>query len=304
MSKSVVVAGATGFLGARLCSDLASLGWRVSALARSEKAGSALAGVRILPWNGRDLDAGWADDTAQADAVINLAGAPIAGRRWTPEVKRELVESRLSTTKAIVRALGKGGGRPRVLVNASAVGIYGDRGDEELCETSPPGKGFLADLCVEWEAAAMEAVQFGVRVVPARIGIVLGRGGGALPEMAKPFRYFAGGPIGNGRQWVPWVHQSDTLGLLIWALETDAVSGPVNVVSPNPVRQMELARAIGRALHRPALAPAPGFALKLLVGEFAESLLAGQRVKPAVAQQLGYTWRFSEVQEAVAAELT
>jgi len=245
----------------------------------------------------------WAEAEAtgaieRADAVVNLAGAGIVDAAWTQERKAELVRSRVESTRELVRLLGCAKKKPKVFVSASAVGFYGACGDEELSEDAPPGRGFLADLSKAWEVEALAAARHGVRVVVLRIGIVLGRGG-ALAKMGLPFKFFVGGPIGSGRQWVSWIHITDLLRLVEWAAVTPGARGPINAVSVRPVRMNDLARGIGRALGRPSWIAAPAFALNLLLGERAQVLLDGQRVVPRGAQHAGFKFDFPDLQIAL-----
>jgi uncharacterized protein (TIGR01777 family) len=302
---NLLLTGATGFLGRPLCRALAERGHSLTVLTRdpSRAAGKLPPGTRALAWEPlRQEDA---PDVVQAivetDAVINLAGESIAGRRWTPEYKERLFRSRLDSTRAVVAGLAASGRTGLTLVNASAVGYYGDRGEETVMEESPPGRGFLPDLCAAWEAEARKAESAGVRVALPRIGMVLGEGGGALQKMAAPYRFGAGGPLGSGRQWISWIHRDDVVGMLLWALESPAVRGPVNLTAPEPVTMREFACALGKALRRPAFMPVPGFALRLLVGEFAEWLLTGQKAIPAVGLRLGYVWQYPHLEPALRA---
>jgi uncharacterized protein len=288
----VAVVGATGLIGARLAHALVGRGDSVSALVRGAK---AVSGAETVSW---DPATGPVPDGAfdGCDAVVNLAGAPI-GRRWNAEVKREIASSRIDLTDAVVRAIGTAG--PRVLVNASAVGYYGDR-DEAVDEAAAPGKGFLADVCQRWESAATVAASNGVRVVLLRTGVVLAADGGALPQMVTPTKLGLGGPIAGGRQWFPWVHLDDAVGLILRALDDPTLSGPVNLVSPGILRQGEFAKALGHALHRPAVTPTPGFAIKIMLGEGAQLLLQGQHVIPRVAIDAAYAFTYPEVGAALA----
>jgi uncharacterized protein (TIGR01777 family) len=226
---------------------------------------------------------------ASADAIINLAGENIGEGRWTEARKRRLIDSRLHATRALVEALRRAP-RPRTLINASATGFYGDRQDEELDETSARGGGFLAQLVERWEAAAREA-EPQTRVVLLRFGVVLGKGGGALQKMALPFRLGVGGRVGSGQQWMSWIAREDVLRMIEWALDNQTVRGVYNATSPRPVRNRDFARALGRALSRPAFMPAPAFALRVMFGQMAEEvLLAGQKVLPRRAEQEGFTF--------------
>jgi uncharacterized protein len=298
----VVVAGGSGFIGEQLCLELVQAGHRVDILSRRPEAlaGRLPSGVRARAWRPPRVDPGWETTVAEADAVVNLAGASLANGRWTAQRKVLLRDSRVDATRALVTALGNGGGPPRVLVNASAIGYYGDRGEVELPEASPPGDGLLASICVDWESAAREAEQLGVRVVLTRFGVVLGEGG-ALPRLVLPYRLFVGGRLGSGRQWMSLVHGSDVVGLIRHALEDDAISGPLNAVMPAPIRNAELARLIGDVLHRPSALPAPAAALRLALGsEMAdEMLLASQRVLPVETLAGGYQFRFPKVEGAL-----
>lgn len=295
----IVVAGGTGFIGEPLVQRLVARGDDVSVLSRNParvKAGRGLA------WDGKTQGT-WSGAVASADAVINLAGEGIADARWTAERKRRLVASRLDATHALVEAMKREPARRRVFVSASAIGIYGDRQDETLDESARPGSGFLAGLVQQWEAAAAAAEPI-ARLVVIRIGIVLAKDGGALGKMLLPFRLGAGGPIGNGRQWMSWVDRDDVLRMIEWALDRDASRGVYNATAPEPVRNRELAKALGKALHRPALIPTPPFALRILFGEMAdEALLAGQRVLPQRALSEGFVFDSRTLDAALARHL-
>ncbi len=230
---------------------------------------------------------------------MHLTGEPVRGR-WTPEKRRTIRDSRVVSTRQLVAALRALKTRPRVLVTASAVGYYGDRGDQELTETSPPGSDFLAEVCVAAEEAARRAEEAGVRVVSARFGLVLGRGGGALEALLPLYRTGMGGRLGPGRQWWPWVHLDDVSGIVRHAIEREELVGPVNATAPTPVRQSEFAKALGKALRRPTLLPAPAFLLKAVIGDFARELLASRRVLPRVAEAGGYRFRHASLPEALA----
>ncbi|MEW6583177.1 MAG: TIGR01777 family oxidoreductase [Actinomycetota bacterium] len=292
----VAVAGVTGLIGRRLAAALVDRGDDVVGLSRGA---AAVPGVRMVRWNPADgpVPPGLLHDV---DAVVNLAGAPIGRGRWTAARKREIRDSRVVTTRRIVEALGGGG--PRTLVNASAVGYYAT-GEQEVDESAPAGEGFLAEVCTAWEAAARSAEDAGVRVVRARMGVVLAREGGALPTMALPVRLLAGGPLGGGRQWVPWIHVADAVGLILLALDRDRVSGAMNVTAPRPARQRDLVTAIARALGRPAVLPAPAVLVRLALGEMSVMALEGQRAAPRVALDAGYRFAYEDVLEAVRAEL-
>lgn len=292
----VFVTGATGLVGRAVCAALAGAGHEVDALSRSPEARRSLPpGARVVV--GDPAVAGpWQDELARADACVHLAGEPVAEGRWDAEKKRRIRASRVDSTRNVadvVRARG-----PSVLVSGSAVGLYGERGDEVLDERSPPGEGFLADVCRAWEEAARPA-EARARVILLRTGIVLARDGGALPRIVRPFRLFAGGPLGDGSFWQPWIHLADEVGLVRLALEDGRVRGPLVAAAPEPVRNADLARAIGRVLHRPSLVPAPALAIRLVAGEVADVLLASQRAVPRKALELGYRFRFPEIEGAL-----
>ena len=293
----IVVAGGTGWLGSALVPLLAADGHQVVVLTRSVRPPAP--NVRFAAWDGRTLTA-WMSEVNGADAVINLAGESVAARRWTELRKRVLVASRIDPTRALVKAITEAANPPSVLVNASAVGYYGDRGDTLLTESDAPGEDFLARLVVEWEATAKTAP---VRSVQLRIGVVIGPESEAVTRMALPYRFFVGGPIGSGRQWLPWVHRDDVMGMIRFVLNHADVEGPVNVTAPEPVRNREFARTLGQVLHRPAWLPVPAIALRLMFGELAGALLGSARVLPNRAMELGYTFSQPSLAPALAASL-
>ncbi len=294
---NVLVAGGTGFIGVPLCHTLIDHGQSVTVLTRRPGRAAAQRGLRHLGWE----DPQWRRLIGQFDAVVNLAGEPPAAKRWSATQKRAIRESRLRATVGLIEAMASAASRPRVLINASAIGYYGPRGDEELTEAASPGGGFLSELCVAWEEAAQRAEPLGVRVVRLRIGLVLGPDGGALAKMVPPFRLFVGGPLGSGRQWVSWIHRHDLIGLIEWALAHPALSGALNATAPQPKTMHEFARELGRVLSRPSWLPAPAFALRLLLGEMADLLLTGQRVLPALAMRHGYQFTYPKLDGALTA---
>jgi hypothetical protein len=300
----ILVTGSTGLVGTALVTALAGAGHTVCRLIRPEStAGGGAKDGFDVPWNPTTGELGGA--AVGADAVVNLAGASIGGGRWTAERKALLRSSRVDTTRALVTALAKMNARPRVLVSASAIGYYGSRRDESLAEESAAGADFLAGLAREWEAEAVKAEALGIRVVRARLGIILARHGGALAKMLLPFKLGVGGRVGPGQQWMSWVTLKDVVGILRLALENRAVQGAVNVVAPGAVRNAEFTKELARALHRPALFPAPAFALRLALGEMADALLlASQRVVPQRLQQLGYRFAHPDLAVALAAVLS
>ena len=253
-----------------------------------------------IPWNPQS---GLLNSHAEGvDAIIHLAGASIAGHRWTPAWKRELRDSRISATRSLIASLRRLRRPPQIFIAASAIGYYGNRGDEELTESSPAGTDFLAQLSVDWEAESGRAAELGTRVVILRFGVILSKQGGALPRMALPFRLGIGGRIGSGRQWMSWVTLEDIVGIIAFALETNLLSGPANAVSPNPANNAEFTRTLGRVLHRPTIFPVPPFALRLVLGEMADSLLlSSQKVYPTRLQRLGYHFVHPDLEPALAA---
>ena len=299
----IVIAGGTGFLGSPLAEVYAEEGHDVRVLTRSlrpgdarHESGTGKPGVTHVGWRPDGSAGGWAAEIDGADAVINLAGASIAERRWTPQRKAELRDSRIVPTKSLAAAIKGSAVPPRVFISSSGVNYYGTDGSDIKTEDSPPGSDFLAHLCVDWEAEACRAHRDGMRLVLLRSGVVLERSGGALVQMMLPFRLFVGGRVGSGRQFLSWIHRIDWLEMVRWIVDTPAADGPFNATAPHPVTNKEFARALGHALHRPSLAPAPGVALKLLFGEMADALLlTGSRVIPQNAQRHGFHFRYPEI---------
>ena len=293
----VLVTGATGFVGRALILHLLGAKDQVAAWVRNEKRARGLLGSDVELVSAR---ANIAEQIGRADAVVNLAGEPIFGARWSPARKRAIVDSRINLTRAIAAAISQSASRPAVFVSASAVGYYGDRGDEVVDDDTFSGNDFLADLCRAWEAAALDAQKSGVRVFIPRLGIVLGAEEGALGRMVLPFRFGAGGPIGSGSQYVPWIHLDDLIAIISTGLRDERMIGPVVAAAPNPATSRQLASAIGGVLRQPSRLPVPGVALKLLLGEAATLLLTGQRVRPRRLQELGFSWRYPQVEAALA----
>ena len=292
----IVVAGGSGFVGEPLVRKLVKRGDDVVVLSRNPAKVRAGRGVQ---WDGGKSAGAWTSDLDDADAVVNLAGENIAEGRWTEERKRILTESRLNATNAIVDVMKKAPARKRTLINASAVGYYGFDRDEELDEKSPKGRGFLSDLVEKWERAA-NAAQAAARVVILRFGVVLASDGGALPKMMMPFRFGAGGPVGSGNQWMSWIDRDDLLDEMIWSLDHENVRGVYNSTAPEPVRNRDFSKQLGRAMHRPSILPAPSFALRLMFGDMAdEVLLGGQRVMPRRAQSEGFRFAYPAVESAL-----
>jgi uncharacterized protein (TIGR01777 family) len=292
MDMKLLMTGATGTIGRRIAAR--APGARL--LSRDPGTAAKAGFTDVHGWDGRSPVPAPLFDSI--DAVVHLAGEPIADGRWTDAKKRKIEESRVLGTRALVDSMRNASVCPTVLVSASAVGVYGDRGDEILEETSSPGRGFLSDVCVAWEREASAAQAFGVRVVHLRTGIVFDATSGALPRMLLPFRIGLGGPLGDGRQWTPWVHVDDVAALVIHALTTD-VRGPMNAVAPAPVRNGDLTRAIADALHRPAWMRAPKMAMRLALGELSAVVLASQRVVPAVALRSGFAFGYPSLEGAL-----
>jgi uncharacterized protein (TIGR01777 family) len=293
----VIVTGGTGFIGSKLCENLVAKGHEVVLFTRdaSRSRDQIHPRVRVVSWAPGAAWESWVDG---AGAIVNLAGENIA-QRWTEAAKQRIVASRVDAAARLSAAIEKAAVKPSVLVNAAAVGYYGPHRDEILDEDSPPGTGFLAATCVAWEEAAKKAEALGVRVALIRTGVVLGADGGAVAKMLPPFKAFAGGPIGSGEQWMSWIHRDDLVSLFVFALQNPAAKGPINGTAPNPVTMKEFAKALGRALHRPSLFPAPAAAVRLLLGEMSTVVLDGQRVLPRKALALGFTFRFPEVEPAL-----
>jgi uncharacterized protein (TIGR01777 family) len=300
----ILVTGSTGLVGSALVSELKQAGHTVCRLMRpgTKAEGTGANEGFDVRWNPETGELGAA--AVGAEAVVNLAGASIAHGRWTAERKKVLRKSRVDTTRALVNALAKMAARPRVLLSASAIGYYGNRGDEILKEDSPPGNDFLGEVAKQWEAEAEKAEALGIRVVRVRFGVILARSGGALPQMTGPFRFGLGGKIGSGRQWMSWIGLEDVVAIVRLALENGAVRGAINVVAPEPVRNAEFTAALAKALHRPALFPAPPFALRLVLGEMADALLlSSTRVVPAQLEKLGFKFLQPDLERALASML-
>ncbi|MCI0458279.1 MAG: TIGR01777 family oxidoreductase [Gemmataceae bacterium] len=299
----IFLMGGTGLVGSRLIPRLLERNDQVVLLTRRPDTARQKWGACTVI-EGDPMQAGpWMNEVEGCEAVINLVGEGVFNRRWRAKFKQLLRDSRIKSTEHVVQALTKSprtaAGAAKVLVNASAIGYYGPHGDEELDENSPPGNDFLAQACVDWEKAARAAEGHGVRVALVRVGVVLDGAGGALKQMMRPFRFFMGGPVGNGRQYVSWVHHQDLVGILLLALDSPGGAGPINGTAPNPVTNKQLAKALGRAMGRPSFMPAPKFMLRLVLGGVATLVTTGQRVLPRKAQELGYTFKFPEIDGAL-----
>lgn len=301
---NIVIAGGSGFLGSALARTLAGEGHGVTILTRQKSANAPAPRISSVSWTPDGSSGTWAYVVDGAGAVINLAGESIAAKRWSAQQKQSLRDSRLLATKSLTTAIRQASRPPAAFISGSAVGYYGDRGEETLTEASAPGTGFLAELGKDWEAAANDIAHV-TRVALVRTGIVLDRRGGALPKMLPPFQMFVGGPLGSGTQYMPWIHKEDWVRLVSWIVATEGARGPVNATSPSPVTNAEFSKALGRALKRPSLLPAPAFALRLALGEMADALLlSGQRALPVRATDLGFSFRYSDIDEALGSVLT
>jgi uncharacterized protein (TIGR01777 family) len=300
----IFITGGTGQVGSRLVRRLQGRNDQAVVLSRRAAFARERFGEAVTVVEGDPMRAGpWADALAECDAVVHLAGENVFGRRWSEEYKALLRDSRVKSTENVVTALLKNpqgpSGRAKVLVNASAIGYYGPHGDEELTEDSPPGDDTLARLCVEWEKAARGVEGSGVRLVLVRIGVVLDKEAGALRQMLGPFKWFVGGPVGSGRQYVSWIHHNDLVSQVLFALDNEEARGPLNGTAPNPVTNKEFSKALGRALHRPSFMRVPKFMLRVRFGQVAELITTGQRVVPRKALALGFKFKFEDVDSAL-----
>jgi uncharacterized protein (TIGR01777 family) len=294
---NITITGASGMIGRRLLKHLMNAGHTMTVLSRH--AGTNMpAGVKVQAWDAAK-SAAPEESLRDADAVIHLAGEPVA-QRWSEDAKRRIRESRVTGTRNLVAAMAKLAKKPAALVSSSAIGYYGSRGDQVLDEGAAPAQGFLADLCVEWEKEAKAAEALGVRVVCVRTGVVLDARGGALKKMLPPFKMGVGGKLGDGQHWMSWIHVEDLVSMFRFAMETATVGGPINGVSPNPVRNTDFTRQLAAAAHRPAIFPVPAFALRLLFGDMSTMLLDSQRVVPKAAESAGFRFRFPELAGALA----
>jgi len=299
---SVTVTGASGLIGRRLVRELQHSGWEVTILSREPlRAQNSLGEVETYRWDPVEEPAP-AQALAGRDAVAHLAGEPVS-QRWSGEAKRAIRDSRVIGTENLVAGLGAADPRPRALVSSSASGYYGARGAEPIDEEASPGRDFLAEVCVAWEGQAERATALGMRVVRVRTGVVLDRTGGALAKMLLPFQLGIGGPVAGGRQYMPWIHAQDVVGIFMAALAGEAWEGPVNATAPVPVTNREFSHALGRALHRPAIMPVPGFALGALYGEMAQIVTTGVRAVPAKPLMLGYAHEHPDLDEALKSAL-
>jgi uncharacterized protein (TIGR01777 family) len=296
----LIVTGASGFIGTALCRQLLQQGHVLVLFTRGSPRDSASGVRRWLHWTPGTLR-DWDAELDGADGVINLAGEPIADKNWSAAQRRRLEKSRVDSTHVLVQACAKAKQKPKFLINASAVGYYGPHGDEIITEEAPPGTDFLSLLCRNWEEEATKAEELGLRVVRLRTGIVLGPGGGALSKIVPQFKWFVGGPLGSGKQWMSWIHLEDQVRLIIHIVNDSQACGPINATAPNPVQNKQFSRVLGGVLHRPSWLPTPSFVLRVGFGEMADILLTGQRVVPAAAQRLGFEFRYPELRQALEA---
>lgn len=294
----IVVAGGSGFIGRALIEGLVREGHAVTLLSRRKGAGERTPGLEVEVWDAATVGA-WGDRVREADAVINLTGELIAGKRWSRAQKDIIRKSRVESTRALVAAMGSGSKRPAVFINASGVGYYGSVPAGDVPESFPPGRGFLADVCKAWEDEAFAATALGVRVAAVRFGVVLAADGGALGRMLLPFRLFVGGTIGSGSQWFPWIHRDDVVGGILFVLRTPSISGGVNFAGPEAVTMREFCARIGSAMGRPSWAPVPAFVLRIALGEMAEMILTGQRVIPKKLTDAGFSFQYPTVSAAL-----
>ncbi len=296
----LAIAGGTGFIGSALCSRLLEAGHFLTILTRRPVPATISPSKKWQGWDGVSPGR-WEAALEGVDGIINLAGEPLAEKRWSERQKERIRDSRINATRALVAAIAKAKQKPKFLLNGSAVGYYGPHGDEVLAEEAEAGNDFLARVCRDWEAVAREAENYGLRVIRLRTGIVLGEAGGALAKMILPFKLFVGGTPGTGQQWMSWIQLEDEIRLIQFLIENPDARGAVNAVAPKPVTMKEFSATLGKVLRRPSWAPVPALALRLVLGEMSDMLLTGQRVLPEQAQKLGYKFRHTELEEALEA---
>ncbi len=300
MNKRIIITGATGLIGKILCKELIERGDEITIFtSNTAKATSLIKGAKeYIKWNYSNPEE-WKNHLNESDAVIHLAGASIAGKRWNASYKKLIMESRIASTRNIVKAIEEAEQKPSTFISSSAVGYYGNAENNILTETSESGNDFLSQVCKAWELESEKVESFGVRRISVRTGIVLSAKGGALERMLLPFKLFIGGPIGSGKQWFPWIHIDDLIRIYLFALDNPSISGIINAASPNPATMKEFALTLGKTLHRPSLFRVPFFALRIAIGEAAESVIASQRVIPKKLLESGFKFKFENVEEAL-----
>lgn len=296
----VIVAGGSGFIGSELIRKLLVSKHQVVLLSRKPVGVRSVynESLQIVQWDGKTVGS-WAKFIDGADAIINLSGENVAAKRWSESQKARLIDSRINPTRAILQSISQATKKPRVLINASAVGYYGNFGDGDVTESHIKGEGFLSDLCEQWEREALHAEKYGLRIVLLRIGIVLSPSGGALKKMLMPFKYFVGGPLGSGKQWFPWIHLEDVIRITQFALENNGIKGALNIASPHPVTMSEFSYSLGKVLKRPSLFPVPSFVLKLLLGEMSAIVLGGRKVIPKKLIDAGFVFKFIDINDTL-----
>ena len=295
----ILIIGGTGAIGQRLVPYLLAQGDTITVLSRRALRPAAWPRtVNMVVWDGQTAR-GWGQWVEQAEAIINLAGAGVADAPWTKARKALIISSRVQAAAAVAEAMQAAKQKPRVLIQASAIGYYGTDETRTMIESSPSGDDFLAEVCRAWEAGAAPVAALGVRVVTIRTGVVLDPLGGALPKMTLPIKFFVGGPLGSGRQWLSWIHYADEVAAIRFLITQEALSGAFNLTAPNPVHNAELTQLLGQMMHRPTFMPAPSFALKLILGELSEVVLKGQRVLPERLQSAGYVFQYNEARLAL-----
>lgn len=294
----IIITGATGFIGSILTDHLWNQFHSLILLSRKPPVEVGVAKKLWFRWK-PPAGGEWEQAVDGADGIINLAGEPIAGKRWNNEQKEKLRSSRIDSTRALVNAIAKAKAKPKFLLNASAVGYYGPHQDEILTESSAPGGDFLSRLCVDWEAEALKAEAHGVRVAMIRTGIVLAKGQGALAKLVPPFKLFLGGPLGSGKQWMPWIHIEDEIRFLLFLMGNESARGAFNATAPNPVTMEQFSKTLGEVLKRPSWLSVPPSMLALIAGEMADMLLTGQRAVPEAASKLGFVFKYPTIREAL-----
>lgn len=295
----IIISGGTGLIGWALAKDLAKEGHEITILSRSPERITALPdGVRLEGWDGRTAE-GWGPAADGADAIVNLAGESIADGRWSDTRKQRIRDSRVNAGQAVVKAVAEAQDKPQVVIQSSAVGYYGPCGDEEITEDAPPGDDFLAHVAMEWEQSTASLEEMGVRRAILRTGVVLSQDGGALPRLLLPFRFYAGGPLGDGQQYLPWIHIADEVAAIRFLIENDRATGPFNLAAPHPLTNADFSRVLGKVLEKPARMPAPSFAMRLAFGEMSTVLLDGQRAIPRRLMDLGFDFRFPDAEAAL-----